>query len=352
MAYRNTRDEDTNEAYDRLRRDLRAGTPRGAYVFYGEERYLLDDSVKKLRAMIPEETAEFNYHRLDGKRFDADGFAAAVDALPVFAERTLIEVRDANFGKMGEDAREAILAVLRDVPEYATVVFLCPEGAAPDGRTKFVKELSKLTETVEFRRLTEQRQRDWVTRAFSVEGKRVTREAVERFVELTGGSMTNMKTEVEKLVTYVQGDAVTLRDVELLVTPVSDARTWNFTDAVIALKGDEAFERMGEILRTPGMSAYSVIYSLASVTRQLMMANICAPKGVQIREFQDLAGVKTYTAGKNLLAAARKIPLERSARAAALCCETILRLNSTGEDEGGAARELTARVLLTLGARA
>ena len=65
-----------------------------------------------------------------------------------------------------------------------------------------------------------------------------------------------------------------------------------------------------------------------------------------------LAGVKNYTSAKNLMAAAGRVSLKKSAEAARLCCETVLRLNSTAEDKLGAAKELTARVLLTLGVRA
>ena len=70
-----TKREQDNTEYERLKADLKAGTPRGAYVFYGEERYLLADAVKKLRDMIPAETAEFNHHRMDGRSFSPDAFA-------------------------------------------------------------------------------------------------------------------------------------------------------------------------------------------------------------------------------------------------------------------------------------
>lgn len=351
MAW-NKRDDEVNAEYERLKADLKAGTPKNAYVFYGEERYLLDDALKKLRDMIPADTAEFNHHRLDGRSFDADEFSLSVDALPVFSERTLIEVGSTEFQKLGEEVRRAVVEVLKDVPEYATVVFVCPEGSNPDWRSASAREISALVTRVEFRKLSERDQKRWVIRRLAADGKKITNEAVDRFVLMTGGLMTNMRTELEKLIAYTKGEAVEIRDVELLVTPVADARTWEFTDAVIKCQPDRAFETMGELLRMPDVDAYSVVYSLASVTRQLMMARICADSGVNVKEFMSLAGVKSEYPAKNLMSAARRIPLEKSAKAAEQCCETILRLNSTSEDKLGAARELTARVLLTLGVRA
>lgn len=344
--------DEVNVEYERLLRDLKAGTPCGAYFFYGEERYLLEDAVRKLREMIPEGTAEFNHHRMEGKSFSVDALLEAVDALPVFAERTLVEVRDVDFAKQGDDVRRAVMDVLRDVPEYTTIVFIAPDGSSPEWKTKSAKELAELLIRVEFRKLNEKQAENWVARNLAAAGKRITRDGVSRFVKLTGGLMTNMKTETEKLIAYTKGDAVDLRDVELLVTPVADARTWMFTDAVIGRRPDEAFLRMGELLSMPGTDAYSVIYALVTVTRQLMIAIVCVEKGIGQGEFMALASVKYWSAGKSLMAAARRIPLERASKAAKLCCETILRLNSTSENPLGAAEELTGRVLLALGVRA
>ncbi len=351
MAY-SGKNREINVEYERLKEDLKAGTPKGPYLFYGEERYLLEDAVGRLRALIPAETAEFNHHRLDGKSFSVDALTVAVDALPVFAERTLIEVRDADFAKMGDEARQGIAEILRDVPEYACVVFIAPDGSAQDWRSKSAKELSKLLAKVEFQKPDQRSAERWVVRNLAVGGKRITRDAVSLFVQMTGGLMTNMKTEIEKLTAYVRGDAVDVRDVEYIVTPVADARTYLFTDAVIKRQPDRALSLMGELLRMPDVNEYTVIYALAAITRQLMIAGVCVENRISQKEFMALANVRSDIAGRNLMGAARTIPLERSARAARICCETILRLNSTSEDGQGAARELVSRVLLTLGVRA
>ena len=56
------------EALQRLKADLAAGTPRRAYIFHGEEAYLRDYYLDKLRGTLIEETfSAFNYHRVEGK---------------------------------------------------------------------------------------------------------------------------------------------------------------------------------------------------------------------------------------------------------------------------------------------
>ena len=57
-----------NEAFQKLKNDLAAGTAGNAYIFYGEETYLREYYLKELRKkLVPAGFEEFNYHRLSGK---------------------------------------------------------------------------------------------------------------------------------------------------------------------------------------------------------------------------------------------------------------------------------------------
>ena len=57
-----------NEAFQKLKNDLAAGTAGNAYIFYGEETYLREYYLKELRKkLVPAGFEEFNYHTLEGK---------------------------------------------------------------------------------------------------------------------------------------------------------------------------------------------------------------------------------------------------------------------------------------------
>ena len=53
--------------YEALRTAIKAGVPANLYIFYGEERYLLQTMARQLKELlIPGGFEEFNYHRLTG----------------------------------------------------------------------------------------------------------------------------------------------------------------------------------------------------------------------------------------------------------------------------------------------
>lgn len=79
-----------NEAFDQLKRDLKAGTLGCGYLFYGAESYLREYYLGALRqALVPAGFEEFNYHRLEGKDLTVQALAEAAEAMPMMAEHRL-----------------------------------------------------------------------------------------------------------------------------------------------------------------------------------------------------------------------------------------------------------------------
>jgi DNA polymerase-3 subunit delta len=141
MAYARTKKQTDGakaDAYAALTAAMAAGSIGNLYIFHGEERYLLDRGLAMLRKhLCPDGLGGFNYKRFEGKTLTVEELKDAVDALPVFAERTLIEVHD--FDIFDPEHEQNVLRVLSDpdlnpaacvVFVYTTMVF------DPTGRKK------------------------------------------------------------------------------------------------------------------------------------------------------------------------------------------------------------------------
>ena len=143
----------SNEAFEKLKRDLKEGTVRCAYIFYGEESYLREYYLGALRkALVPAGFEEFNYHRLEGKDLTVQTLVEAAEAMPMMTERTLIVVTDFDLFKLGEEQREKLIALLEDVPPYCCLAFVYDTLEYKPNRTmkKLMKAVSDHVESVEF----------------------------------------------------------------------------------------------------------------------------------------------------------------------------------------------------------
>ena len=76
-------------ALEKLRADIKSGSPENVYIFYGEETYLRDRYLEELKALlVPEGFEEFNYHRLSGKGLTVQDLTEVVEAMPMMSQHT------------------------------------------------------------------------------------------------------------------------------------------------------------------------------------------------------------------------------------------------------------------------
>ena len=97
--------ESRSGGYETLRAAVKAGVPANLYIFYGEERYLLQTMAQRLKELlIPAGFEEFNYHRLTGKGLTVQELAETAEAMPMMAEHTLITVTDMDIFSWTRDS--------------------------------------------------------------------------------------------------------------------------------------------------------------------------------------------------------------------------------------------------------
>ena len=140
--------------YQKLKKDLSAGTPGQLYLLHGEETYLRDYYLGRLREkVLAGGLEEFNFHPIAAKDMSPHALEEAIDCLPMMAERTLVLVTDFDLFKAGEKDREEYIRLLGDLPDYVCLVFVYDLTAyKADGRSKLaalLKEKGKKIATAE-----------------------------------------------------------------------------------------------------------------------------------------------------------------------------------------------------------
>ena len=228
-----------NEAYQKLKTDLKEGNPLGnAYLFYGEESYLREYYLGEIRKrLIPAGFEEFNYHALEGKDLTAQSLTEMAEAMPMMAERTLIVVSDFDLFKLNEEQREKLIAFLEDVPPYCCVVFLYDTVEYKPNRTmkKLYKAVTDHVEAVEFRPADNSDLVVWIARRFKALGKEIDRQTAEYLIFTCGGLMTGLVPEIGKIGAYAKGRAITQKDIDAVADPVLSAEVFRLSDRIITM---------------------------------------------------------------------------------------------------------------------
>lgn len=320
------------DSLQNLKAAIRSKQPQNFYIFHGEEKFLLHHYLGQLHKIILDDLTEsFNLHRFNSENFELQEFSAAVENLPMMAERTLVQVEDIDIYKLPEDSRSKLIDILSDIPEYCTVIFVYETMEfKPDKRQKKLWEIVSTAEIVEF---VKQSQRDlisWITRHFGAKGKYISQELCLYLLELTDGTMTSIKSEIEKIAAFSATDTICRADIDAVTEPVLDAVVFRMTDMLGAQEYAQAIESLQKLLKMQ-QEPIVILGAIGSYLRRLSTARTLYDRGCNAGELMKLYGITDYVARKTM-SAARQFSASFFKAAMTLVLETDRKMKTSYDD--------------------
>lgn len=303
------------------------------YFFHGEETFLLNHYLSQMKKQLLDPLTEsFNFHRLNNETFDIRDFADAVENLPMMAEATFVQVDDIDLFKMNEGDRNKMSEIISDIPDYCTVVFTYLTAQwKPDKRLKKLWEAVEGSGTVvEF---AKQDQRDliaWVTRHFAAHKKRISTDLCAYLIDITGGTMTALSSEIDKICAYSGADEIKKTDIDAVTEPVLDAVVFQMTDLLSAGRYDQALLKLQQLLKMQ-QEPLAILGAVGGHFRRIGTARTLLDNGRNSSDLQKLCGIPDYPARKTMEAARRFRP-EFCKKAAELVLETDHKMKTSFDD--------------------
>ena len=323
----------SNNGLQSLKQAIKNKEPGRLYVFHGEETFLLHHYLEQMKKLLLDPLTEsFNYHRLNNETFDLQSFADAVENLPMMADATFVQVDDVDPFKMNEGDRTKMAEIFSDIPDYCTVVFtFVTVPWKPDKRLKKLWEaVDGSGEIIEF---AKQDQRDliaWVTRHFAARKKQISSDLCAYLIEITGGTMTALSGEIDKICAYSGADHIKKTDIDAVTEPVLDAVVFQMTDLLSSGRYGEALLKLQQLLKMQE-EPIKILGAVGGHFRRISTARLLLDNGRNAAELQKLCGIPDFAARKTMDAARRFSPAF-CAKAAALVLETDYSMKTSFDD--------------------
>ena len=320
-------------AFERLKLAIRAKNVGNLYFFHGEEMFLLNHYLESLRKLLLDELTEsFNYHRLNNENFDLRDFADAVENLPMMAEHTMVLVEDIDPFKLNEDERNKMVDILSDIPDYCTLVFTYVTVPwKPDKRLKKLWDAVSKGAIVEFARQEPKDLIPWISRHFAAKGKKIPNDLCSYLMEITGGTMTALSGEIEKICAYSGAEHIKKSDIDAVTEPVLDAVVFQMTDLLGQGKYGPALTKLQQLLKMQ-QEPIAILGAIGGHFRRLSTARTLLDHGKNYSELQKLYGLADYPA-KKAMDAARRFSQTFCAKAAELILETDYKMKTSFDDQ-------------------
>lgn len=321
--------KEENTALNQLKRSLKEGTLGTLYLLHGEEAYLRDYYLGKIKEHILTPGLEdFNLHTIQGKDIHPRQIAEAVDCLPMMSERTMVMVVDYDLSILPEDHRDELIALLSDLPEYVCLVFLYDLIEFKiDARTKLAQTLKSKALTVPFPHQNQGDLVDWIHRRFRALDRDIDSELARYLIFLCGDLMNTLAGEISKIAAYSKHSRITREDIDAVAVPQLDAVVFQMTDSILRRDFERACRVLGELYGQQE-SPHKIIYTFGKQLRQLYTARLALEAHKDSAYLMQLWDIKGYPAEK-LMSAAPRFDLNWCRRAVTRAAETELAMKSS-----------------------
>jgi len=276
-----------------LNQDIKDHHFRPMYLLYGEEAFLKNSYKNRLKeAIIGDDT--MNFSKFEGKGLDVDELIRLADTMPFFAERRLILVEDSGLFKSASDA---LVKYLPSMPDTCCLLFVESEV---DKRGRLYKKVKELGYAAELGRQDTAQLARWAGGILAKEGKKITGRTMERFLDMAGDDMENIRMELEKLISYTHGrDVVTDEDVMAVGTVRVTSKIFDMVAAIANRQPKKAMDLYEDLLtlKEPPMR---ILFLIARQFNQILQVKELAAAGMDRSTIASKLKMQPFVVGKVL----------------------------------------------------
>ncbi len=233
-------------------------------------------------------------------QFDWGGLAAEANALSLFAEQKIIDLRIPS-GKPGKEGGAALAEYAANPPPDTLLLITLPKLDKSQQNTKWFKSLDKLGATIQVWPIKAGDLPRWVDRRMRAAGLDPSAEVVQLLADRAEGNLLAARQEIDKLLLLNGPGGV---DLEQFSAALSDSSRFDVFDLVdSALNGDTARSlRILHGLQAEGVASQLVLWALAREIRALARMATEAKQSGNVG--QALAAARVWDSRKPLIRAA------------------------------------------------
>ena len=274
-----------------IRQDIKEKNFRPVYLIYGEEAFLRKSLKNQLKEAISGDDT-MNCTCFEGKEVSVSELIGLAETLPFFAENRLLIIENSGLFKREADA---LADYLPSMPESTQMVFVESEI---DKRGRLFKKVKELGHPAEAARQPESALKTWIAGILKASGIRVTESTLNVLLTYTGDDMYMIRTEVEKLISYLgERQVLTAEDIEAVCTPQIVGRIFDMITAMSMKNQKRALELYYDLLalKEPPMR---ILFLIARQYNQLMQVKELSEQGADQGTIAKKAGLQPFIAGK------------------------------------------------------
>ncbi|MEY4823231.1 MAG: hypothetical protein RLZZ75_144 [Bacteroidota bacterium] len=209
--------------------DWKKGNFKPIYWLEGDEPFFIDQVVHYAEhKILPEAEASFNLSIFYGKDADWSSVVNACMRYPMFADKQVVILKEAQQMRDIEKLESYI-----DNPLSSTIFVVSFKEKKVDGRSKLAKTLKSKGEMLSTKKMYDSQLPEWVNQMVASHKLTITPKALHLLVDHIGNDLSRLQNEVEKLAVNLAGRKnITEDDIEKYIGVSKDFNVFELQDAL------------------------------------------------------------------------------------------------------------------------
>ena len=232
-----------------LENDLKNQNLHGIYVFYGEEKYLQQEYLRKIKKIFGELSLGINYILLDANNIDT--LISDIETPAFGYEKKLIIIRDSNLFKkdckspMKEKFKKYVSENMDIINEAVVIVFI-EEIVHKMDLYKTVEKNAVIIETKELKPIEIKNRLKRICAMYKVQ---ISDQNLNYLIETAGTSMQDLINEIRKLIEYAgENGEIKKEDIDKLTIKEIQAIIFDLTDYLGTKNTEKALEVLNNLI--------------------------------------------------------------------------------------------------------
>lgn len=278
-------------------------------LFYGEEVYLIDKSVKKIKnKYISKDYEDMNFAEFDKLDSDFNLFYESITTAPFISDKKLCVVREADFltstGSLNKKDEEKIIDIIENNYDSCIIVFLI-RGGKPDARKRIVKKLKEKNSVFEVNKLSEIELNKYIVDYFNKYDVKISLSDANYISNNSGYleyesliTLYDVNNELDKLKSYcMDTQIITKDDIDNLMIISIESNIFKLVDYVCERRTEKAYEILDEMLLNNVPEQY-IIHMITRQYRMLYQYILLYDKGYNMDYIINKMKIKKFIAIK------------------------------------------------------
>ena len=270
-------------------RDLEQGKLAPLYFLFGEEPYLLNQSVERFKyAVLTEGAVDFNLSVFYASDADVNVVRDAVETLPMMAARRLVILKESQ--ELADKEWNELEPLIENAVDSTVFVIM---ASRVDKRKKPIRTLLDKADCVEFKKPYENQIPSWINYIAQTLGVQIAPDAIHLLHKLVGHHLTEIEGELKKLSDFTGPRRIEVQDVAHVVSRSKEENVFDFTKAIGEADRVKALEHLVHLL-DQGQNEIGIVSLVARHVRILLTIKKGMEEGLHGAKLAHYAQVPPY----------------------------------------------------------